>query len=298
MDLSQKAIEYYEMTLLLDPNHFNALHNLLLLKQKLGLFDDVVTLYKRMLEHENSDDFEVHIELANIFDREMGDLQEAFIHFKKALDMNSTFLDLYINIGNLLIKMKNNESALNYFNIAITLDSQCIIAHTNIGSIYKDNKKIMDAINAYETALKIIPDYPDAYCNLVQCLQQICNWSDYDFHITKLKNIVSEQLENNLVPSLLPHYSLLYPFSPEVLKQIASKYAEQCVKNSHLTRKLCQEYVYQTLLPSNLCIRVGYVSSDFGNHHTLMQSIISFHNKNKIEVFCYSLSPDDSFSSW
>ena len=42
-------------------------------------------------------------------------------------------------------------------------------------------------------------------------------------------------------------------------------------------------------------LRVGYVSSDFGNHPTshLMQSIPGMHNPDKFEVFCYALSPDD-----
>lgn len=45
-------------------------------------------------------------------------------------------------------------------------------------------------------------------------------------------------------------------------------------------------------------IRVGYVSSDFGNHPTshLMQSVPGFHRRDKVEIFCYSLSPDDSTS--
>jgi len=52
------------------------------------------------------------------------------------------------------------------------------------------------------------------------------------------------------------------------------------------------------LKASNGRIRVGYVSSDFGNHPTshLMQSVPGFHNKSQIEVFCYSLSPDDHTS--
>lgn len=42
-------------------------------------------------------------------------------------------------------------------------------------------------------------------------------------------------------------------------------------------------------------LRIGYVSSDFGNHPTshLMQSIPGLHDKSKVEVFCYALSPDD-----
>ena len=43
-------------------------------------------------------------------------------------------------------------------------------------------------------------------------------------------------------------------------------------------------------------LRIGYVSSDFGNHPTshLMQSIPGMHNRANVEIFCYALSADDS----
>merc|ERR1719284_2276194 len=43
-------------------------------------------------------------------------------------------------------------------------------------------------------------------------------------------------------------------------------------------------------------IRIGYVSSDFGNHPTshLMQSIPGVHDRSRVEIFCYSLAPDDN----
>jgi len=42
-------------------------------------------------------------------------------------------------------------------------------------------------------------------------------------------------------------------------------------------------------------LRIGYVSSDFGNHPTshLMQSVPGFHDKANVEIFCYALSADD-----
>ena len=40
------------------------------------------------------------------------------------------------------------------------------------------------------------------------------------------------------------------------------------------------------------------MSSDFCNHPTshLMQSVPGFHRRNMVEIFCYSLSPDDNTS--
>ena len=46
---------------------------------------------------------------------------------------------------------------------------------------------------------------------------------------------------------------------------------------------------------NNSRLRIGYVSSDFCNHPTahLMQSIPGLHNRERVEIFCYSLSVDD-----
>lgn len=56
-----------------------------------------------------------------------------------------------------------------------------------------------------------------------------------------------------------------------------------------------QPYKYPSELTSDGRIRIGYVSSDFGNHPTshLMQSIPGLHDKSRVEIFCYALSPDD-----
>ncbi len=42
-------------------------------------------------------------------------------------------------------------------------------------------------------------------------------------------------------------------------------------------------------------LKIGYVSSDFGNHPTshLMQSIPGMHDRSRVEVFCYAISPSD-----
>lgn len=48
-------------------------------------------------------------------------------------------------------------------------------------------------------------------------------------------------------------------------------------------------YNFDKILPPGGRIKIGYVSSDFGNHPTshLMQSIPGFHDKSKVEIYCY-----------
>ena len=57
-------------------------------------------------------------------------------------------------------------------------------------------------------------------------------------------------------------------------------------------------YKYPKEASANGRLRIGYISSDFGNHPTshLMQSIPGFHDRSRVEIFCYSLSPDDGTS--
>ena len=60
---------------------------------------------------------------------------------------------------------------------------------------------------------------------------------------------------------------------------------------SHLSR-IAQLYCS---LAQGTRLRIGYVSSDFGNHPTshLMQSLPGMHTRERVEVFCYALTPDD-----
>lgn len=297
--LSSKAIEYYNMALQLQPTHLNALHNLVLMKEKAGQLEDTITLYYRILECDDSVAFDVHKNLANIFYTKKRDLNLALKHYREAINIDNKNEHVFINLGNVLLELKRSDEALICFNEVLKLNEKSVIAYTNIGSIHKDNDNFLEAINAYRMALKIETDFPDAYCNLVQCLQHICDWSDYKQHVMKMREIVLKQLECNTVPSLLPHHSLLYLFPSVTLKKIARLHGEQCFNKINVGEKR-QDYVYQTSLSPKGCIRIGYVSSDFGDHPTsqLMQSIPKFHNRKKVEVFCYSLSPNDGSPSW
>lgn len=45
---------------------------------------------------------------------------------------------------------------------------------------FQDSGNIPEAIASYRTALKLKPDFPDAYCNLAHCLQ-VKNYSPVFF---------------------------------------------------------------------------------------------------------------------
>uniref|UniRef100_A0AAX7U7Y6 UDP-N-acetylglucosamine--peptide N-acetylglucosaminyltransferase 110 kDa subunit n=1 Tax=Astatotilapia calliptera TaxID=8154 RepID=A0AAX7U7Y6_ASTCA len=301
-----RILKCYNTALRLCPTHADSLNNLANIKREQGYIEEAVQLYRKALE------VAAHSNLASVL-QQQGKLQEALMHYKEAIRffvhenravsilISPTFADAYSNMGNTLKEMQDVQGALQCYTRAIQINPAFADAHSNLASIHKDSGNIPEAIASYRTALKLKPDFPDAYCNLAHCLQIVCDWTDYDERMKKLVSIVADQLEKNRLPSVHPHHSMLYPLSHSFRKAIAERHGNLCLDKVDKMIKInaLHKPAYEhpkDLKASGGRLRIGYVSSDFGNHPTshLMQSIPGMHNPEKFEVFCYALSPDDS----
>ncbi|TDG41358.1 hypothetical protein AWZ03_012225 [Drosophila navojoa] len=285
------AEECYNTALRLCSNHADSLNNLANIKREQGFIEEATRLYLKALEV-FPDFAAAHSNLASVL-QQQGKLKEALMHYKEAIRIQPTFADAYSNMGNTLKELQDVSGALQCYTRAIQINPAFADAHSNLASIHKDSGNIPEAIQSYRTALKLKPDFPDAYCNLAHCLQIVCDWTDYDVRMKKLVSIVAEQLEKNRLPSVHPHHSMLYPLTHEFRKAIAARHANLCLEKVHVLHK--QPYNFSRELPKDGRLRIGYLSSDFGNHPTshLMQSIPGLHDRSKVEIFCYALSPDD-----
>lgn len=194
-------------------------------------------------------------------------------------------------MGNALRELNDVIGAIGCFKKAIKINPLFADAHCNLASIHKDIGNIPDAIRSYREALRIKPDFPDAFCSLAYCLQIVCDWDKYDERMRKIVSIIEEQLINSKVPSIHPHHSMLYPLTNQARKEIASKRASLYLDKVKMLEKV---FFYKTT-KNNCRLKIGYVSSDFGNHPTshLMQSIPGLHDRSKVEIYCYALNVDD-----
>ncbi|XP_045769212.1 UDP-N-acetylglucosamine--peptide N-acetylglucosaminyltransferase 110 kDa subunit [Maniola jurtina] len=283
------AEECYNTALRLCPSHADSLNNLANIKREQGYIEEATRLYLKALEV-FPEFAAAHSNLASVL-QQQGKLNEALMHYKEAIRIQPTFADAYSNMGNTLKEMQDVAGALQCYTRAIQINPAFADAHSNLASIHKDSGNIPEAIQSYRTALKLKPDFPDAYCNLAHCLQIVCDWTDYEARMKKLVSIVAEQLDKNRLPSVHPHHSMLYPLTHEFRKAIAARHANLCLEKVQVLHKPL--YKFPRDLQGRL--RVGYVSSDFGNHPTshLMQSVPGLHDRTKVEIFCYALSPDD-----
>ncbi|XP_046372037.1 UDP-N-acetylglucosamine--peptide N-acetylglucosaminyltransferase 110 kDa subunit-like isoform X1 [Haliotis rufescens] len=288
----KEAEECYNTALQLCPTHADSLNNLANIKREQGNTEEAVKLYLKALEV--YPEFAVaHSNLASVL-QQQGKLHEALMHYKEAIRISPTFADAYSNMGNTLKEMQDIQGALQCYTRAIQINPAFADAHSNLASIHKDSGNIPEAIASYRTALKLKPDFPDAYCNLAHCLQIVCDWTDYNSRMKRLVQIVQDQLEKNRLPSVHPHHSMLYPLSHSMRKAIAARHASLCLEKINVLHKPPYQHP-KDKLSSGGRLKIGYISSDFGNHPTshLMQSIPGMHDLQNVEVFCYSLSPDD-----
>ena len=284
------AEDCYNTALTLCPTHADSLNNLANIKREQGRIEDATRLYLKALEV-FPEFAAAHSNLASVL-QQQGKLTDALIHYKEAIRISPTFADAYSNMGNTLKEMGDVQGALQCYSRAIQINPAFADAHSNLASIHKDSGNIPEAIQSYRTALKLKPDFPDAFCNLTHCLQIICDWSDYEGRMRKLVNIVAEQIEKNRLPSVHPHHSMLYPLTHEQRKAISAKHAALCLEKVSVLHK--RPYDFSGHLGAKK-LKIGYLSSDFGNHPTshLMQSIPGVHDRSRVEIYCYALSPDD-----
>lgn len=117
-NLPEKAMVNYEMAIQLDSNNLNALHNLSNLKQNLGqLDDDLIDMFQRILKIDESEAFDTHKNLADIF-KTRRNFNDALTHYEKALEYNNTSVDIYKQMGDIYSELNMADDALRCFNLA------------------------------------------------------------------------------------------------------------------------------------------------------------------------------------
>uniref|UniRef100_A0A915B7I1 protein O-GlcNAc transferase n=1 Tax=Parascaris univalens TaxID=6257 RepID=A0A915B7I1_PARUN len=291
--LVEEAEKAYNTALALCPTHADSQNNLANIKREQGKIEEATRLYLKALEI-YPEFAAAHSNLASIL-QQQGKLQDAINHYKEAIRIAPTFADAYSNMGNTLKEMGDIGGALQCYTRAIQINPGFADAHSNLASIHKDSGNIPEAIQSYSTALKLKPDFPDAFCNLAHCLQIICDWTDYENRMRKLVAIVEEQLEKKRLPSVHPHHSMLYPLTHAARMAIAAKHAQLCLEKVQIFHRAPYSFPDRASVRKGHRLKIGYVSSDFGNHPTshLMQSIPGMHNRESVEVYCYALSVND-----
>ncbi|XP_021281600.1 probable UDP-N-acetylglucosamine--peptide N-acetylglucosaminyltransferase SEC [Herrania umbratica] len=291
-----EAIQCYNQCLTLQPNHPQALTNLGNIYMEWNMVAAAASYYKATLAVTTGLSAPFN-NLAVIY-KQQGNYAEAISCYNEVLRIDPLAADGLVNRGNTYKEIGRVSEAIQDYIRAINIRPNMAEAHANLASAYKDSGRAEAAVKSYKQALLLRPDFPEATCNLLHTLQCVCSWEDRDKLFTEVESIIRRQINMSVLPSVQPFHAIAYPIDPMLALDISRKYAAHC--SLIASRFTLPPFNHPAPIPikrngGNERLKVGYVSSDFGNHPLshLMGSVFGMHNRENVEVFCYALSQND-----
>jgi len=86
--------------------------------------------------------------------------------YEKAIALNPTYVNAYINLGNILKKRHRLDEAVRMYEKAVILDPDNSKTYYNIGTIFHEQNQLVNAVNAYQRAIMLGFDHASVYYNL------------------------------------------------------------------------------------------------------------------------------------
>ena len=162
---AKRSVEYLNSTTL-SKKVLPVQSYLLELKKMLekGRFQDVVARSKTLPPELNNDPLALNI-IAAAF-KAIGDLDEAILRYKMAIEINPNFAEAYNNLGTTLMSRGELSSAEDYLKIALEKRPDYSLAHNNLGLVLADSGKEKEALDCYLAAIEFSPNFSSAHDNL------------------------------------------------------------------------------------------------------------------------------------
>ena len=128
----------------IDPKDFKVLINMGSILYKLGLFEDAITTFKKVLKI-NNDNFSAYINLGAVYQKK-NDFKNAELNYLKAIKINPNSSIVYNNLANTLKDLNRLEEAEINYKKAIEIDPDYKKALDNLNMLLKE-KKILNMLH-------------------------------------------------------------------------------------------------------------------------------------------------------
>ena len=153
-------------------------------------FDRAIDYYQIAIKL-NPKFVEAHYNMASALQKK-GDLKGAIQAYKQAVLIKPDYADAFYNLANTLKDMGELGAAIKSYKQAIKINTNLHNAHNNMGNALKDMGKLTAAIESYKRAIKINSSHEDAYRNLGKSLQNVV----FTRPDSDLKSIIHSMLES------------------------------------------------------------------------------------------------------
>lgn len=151
--------------------------------QQCGAYSDQETLWRAVIV-ENPESWMAHNNLG-IALVHTGRLNEAFEHYRKALELNPDYAVTYYNLANALFRAQRVDQAIAHYKKALELEPRMSTAHRNLGAIFERRGELDEAIAHFEKAIEIDSGNASYHTLLGDALQRAGREEEAQFHLRK-----------------------------------------------------------------------------------------------------------------
>jgi protein O-GlcNAc transferase len=274
------ALGFFEKAVRIDPASIEVLSNLAKAQNETGRFAAALETYDNLIARGAANHLVVMDKGLALM--HLGRLGEAMAHFDKAIELEPDYPPAWHNRAHLLADLNRYEEALENTGRALVLRPDYAEALAIRGYSLSGLKRHEDACVALERSLELKEDIPYLFGYLLHARMLICNWGARKHEFAEwIQRAASVEL-----PSL-PFALLPTPLSPAQIKQSTQVFLAHRFPYSPAPWS-APRYAHAR-------IRLGYFSSDFNDVHPVglvMPRLIELHDRNRFEVFGFSLSED------
>ena len=279
-NLLNQAVENYNKAIKINPNYAQAYNNLGAAFHKRNKISDAINSFKKAtsLKPNFAEPFN---NLGNIM-FELGNFEEALSYFERTIEIKHDFEIIFANLGKTNLELGKKKEALDNFKKALKLKQDSPEIYNNIGVVYSALSRFDESLLSFKKAIELKPNHEKAYNNLGNLLNSLGRHDESSraYHkAIKIKPDYSKAYSNLL-------FNLIYKtdFDPKLFLLEAKKFRKNC---KSINNKIGFHHQYEKN-PKKL--RLGLVSSDFGNHpggHFTLSTLRELSKKN-FELIAYS----------
>lgn len=272
----EAAAKDFEKAASLRPNYAKAYYNLGLALKKLNRLEEAVASYDKAIAIK-PDYAEAYYNKGNAL-TDLYRLQEALECFSKATEIKPDYAEAHYNKGSLFLESRRFEEALASYDLSLEIDPKYVEAHYNRGSLLVHLRRLPEAFAAYERALAIRPETDCLIGDYLHFLRQVAQWDGFGTRFAEHIAVIKANPKASSPFSILSLVDM-----PELHQRVAESYAAKRNPPGHQL-PLIRRYERHEK------IRIGYFSSDFGNHPVthLLAGVLERHDRSRFEVFAYA----------
>lgn len=120
---------------------------------------------------------------------QMGRVDEAAIHFQKALEVQPQNAEARNNLGNAFFQKGRMDEAVAHYQKALQVNPKLALARYNLGVAFLKNGRVQEAVGHFQGALEVEPDFAKAHYNLGVAFVQLGRVSEALVHYNKALEI-------------------------------------------------------------------------------------------------------------